>query len=185
MNVYAKFVILITKRGYLQLGYRLVMTPAENSLVSIELKHTECCCNSVEWSLYMLCLNCQNLLDNGADGKTGIDGTTRAYERFLGNCGQPLNKTLASQVQQNICQQDIKLPTFIFAAFSSNGAWYYTPSKTDAENDISQGNNNTVIKTYCSVAPKSSVPIGAIVGGIVGGRGLGQQESKSPTGNVR
>ncbi|CAE6477383.1 hypothetical protein ACGC1H_007618 [Rhizoctonia solani] len=146
-----------------------------------------CCCNSVAWTLSMLCMNCQYGVGSSINGDTGYDAGAGAYGIYLNNCGRPTNKTLPDTVQTAVCRQNIKLPAFVYNLFWVTGDWFYEYSKGTANLDISSGKNDTglcpkatsssstVISTGTATptaqpsSSESSTPVGAIAGGVVGG----------------
>ncbi|CAE6469931.1 unnamed protein product [Rhizoctonia solani] len=148
-----------------------------------------CCCNSVAWSLPMLCMNCQYGTGSGVFGDPGINAEIGGYGAYLNNCGSSRNKTLPEDVQKGVCRQNIKLPAFIYDIFWTDGPWYYQHTKGEAVLDISSGTNDTglcptpspsstastVISTGTTTpisqptSSGSSVPVGAIAGGVAGG----------------
>ncbi|CAE6459839.1 unnamed protein product [Rhizoctonia solani] len=141
-----------------------------------------CCCNSIAWSLSMLCMNCQYGTGSGVFGDPGIDAGVGAYGVYLNNCGTPTNKILRNDVQLGICEQNISLPAFLYEIFWVDGPWFYGSIKGYAQLDISGGKNDTGLcpatrptatfgdtTATPSESSKSGVPVGAIAGGVIGG----------------
>ncbi|KAF8602028.1 hypothetical protein BDV93DRAFT_219486 [Ceratobasidium sp. AG-I] len=137
-----------------------------------------CCCNSIAFALAMLCLNCQY-----ANGTTwGHDGATDAaagrYGQYLNSCGPVTNQSLPNTTQTAVCNQGIKIPSYLYTLFWGNGPtmnWFYELTRQNAQLQIQSRQNET---TFCNTTTPenphsdSEPNIGAIVGGAVGGAGL-------------
>ncbi|KAH7103440.1 hypothetical protein BKA62DRAFT_61441 [Auriculariales sp. MPI-PUGE-AT-0066] len=103
----------------------------------------DCCCNSVAFSLSMLCLNCQQGFDEYTNG---IDAGKTAYGIYLNSCGPGTNETLPEIVQAAVCNQGIKLNTFNFKPFWPEGDWYYRFTEGVGNDAI---NNNSSDAKIC------------------------------------
>ncbi|EPS94401.1 hypothetical protein FOMPIDRAFT_1026204 [Fomitopsis schrenkii] len=154
-----------------------------------------CCCNSIAFTLSMLCLNCQ--WDTNSQNSTGYDAGKGAYYlyRWSGQggtyCGAGTNQSLPDNIQTAVCNQNIRLDNFLYDLFWVDGSCEYT--RETAEQDHATSNNQTF--QHCSnnsePSSSSSAPqsgstgggsatqtsssgkshVGAIVGGVVGGVG--------------
>ncbi|KAJ7882686.1 hypothetical protein B0H13DRAFT_927303 [Mycena leptocephala] len=62
-------------------GVQNVNTPPDSCSDQV----STCCCNTIAFSLSMLCLNCQQDIGTG----TGFDAGVGAYQDYLGQCGSP------------------------------------------------------------------------------------------------
>ncbi|CAE6469910.1 unnamed protein product [Rhizoctonia solani] len=147
-----------------------------------------CCCNSVAWGLSMLCMNCQYGVGSSINGDHGLDARAGTYGVYLSSCAQPTNKSLPNDVQTAVCQQNIKLPAFLYRLYWNTGDWFYEYTKGAAQLDISSGKNDTGIcltlnpsgsttitaGTAATSQPisLSSISVGAIAGGVAGGVAL-------------
>ncbi|KAF9260517.1 hypothetical protein L218DRAFT_1079308 [Marasmius fiardii PR-910] len=86
-----------------------------------------CCCNNIAFSLSMLCLTCQQGLGTAGNG---IDAGQGAYQDYLtatrksGFCSPQTNKTLPSDVQSAVCNQNISIYDDLYTfSFWSDGSW--------------------------------------------------------------
>ncbi|ESK90401.1 P-loopcontaining nucleoside triphosphate hydrolase protein [Moniliophthora roreri MCA 2997] len=89
----------------------------------------DCCCNSISFSLSMLCLTCQKGLGTNQNIK-GINAFPGSYAKYLthgpGLCGTQVNKTLPDVVQTAVCRQGIKLyDAFYNRVFWDDGSWFF------------------------------------------------------------
>ncbi|KAH9891987.1 hypothetical protein C8Q73DRAFT_99065 [Cubamyces lactineus] len=101
-----------------------------------------CCCNTVAFQLSMLCMNCQHDLQAGA--ATGIDAGAGTYNTYLASCGAGTNNALPSDIQQAVCNEDIRLDDYLYGSWS-DGSCVWT--RENAERQHAVNNNNTF--THC------------------------------------
>ncbi|KAI0734883.1 hypothetical protein C8Q72DRAFT_791619 [Fomitopsis betulina] len=116
-----------------------------------------CCCNSIAFSIRMLCINCQwdafGTTDPGHSASTSIDsfkcgGTALTGWRWIAvpgsfyvyrwssgvvdYCGDGWNQTLPDIVQLAVCQKGIRLEDFLYSIFWPDGScaaltFYHSP----------------------------------------------------------
>ncbi|KAI0775502.1 hypothetical protein BD413DRAFT_276463 [Trametes elegans] len=162
------------------------LTPGDNC----DDQLSSCCCNSIAWSLSMLCMNCQYASASG--GGVGIDAGLGGYDLYTSTCGKPVNQTLPKDIQTAVCNREIKIDRNLYSLFWSDGQWFYVYTKETMTKDFAVTNNNTF--THCnstltsSTSVESSTPTattpdptasgttgkeqshsGAIAGGAIGG----------------
>ncbi|KAI0691301.1 hypothetical protein C8T65DRAFT_730679 [Cerioporus squamosus] len=158
-----------------------------------------CCCNSIAYGLYMLCLNCQLF---GPNNHTQ-DRASGGYQAYLGSCKPSSNRTLDATVQEAVCNQGIRIEDPLYDIFWSDGTWAYgwfegtTELRRQANNNQTfsrcPGQNNAVNRTSTSATTTGTMSrtstnpplatastnqhsgnrtnVGAIVGGVLGGVG--------------
>ncbi|KAH9832223.1 uncharacterized protein C8Q71DRAFT_267387 [Rhodofomes roseus] len=94
-----------------------------------------CCCNSIAWSLRMLCINCE--WDENGAGDIGHSATAGAYYQYRWSsgvpnsgmyCGDGYNQTLPQSLQLAICNKGIGLSDFLYSIFWPDGSWYVYPA---------------------------------------------------------
>ncbi|KAI0770411.1 hypothetical protein C8Q74DRAFT_1218752 [Fomes fomentarius] len=105
---------------------------------------SSCCCNSVAFQLSMLCMNCQ--YDTQEGNAIGIDAGKGAYQLYRGTCGAGTNHSLPQDIQQAVCNKDIRLDNYLYGGWD-DGSWFYVYSKQSASRDHAVHNNNTF--THC------------------------------------
>ncbi|PIL35226.1 hypothetical protein GSI_03016 [Ganoderma sinense ZZ0214-1] len=105
---------------------------------------SDCCCNTVAFQLSMLCLNCQADTSNGA--VTGFDAAPGTFEKYMGTCNTLHIDALPQDVQQAVCNLNIRLDNFLYSHWN-DGSWYYVWSKENAGKEHAAHNNNTF--THC------------------------------------
>lgn len=109
----------------------------------------DCCCNSIAFSLSMLCLNCQ--LDNNS--QNGIDAGAGAYQMYLAAQSNPCpvsNQSLPERIQTATCNKNMKIMDGIYSLFWSTGDWFYTFVRESLETDISSKNGK--VFSHCSAS---------------------------------
>ncbi|KAF8839990.1 hypothetical protein BDN67DRAFT_931143 [Paxillus ammoniavirescens] len=104
----------------------------------------DCCCNSISFALSMLCMNCQQDFTTG--DIPGIDAPPGTYSAYLSSCSPVTNQTLATDIQQAVCNTGIPLAVFLYNLFWVDGSCLST--REHAVKDQEATNNNTF--TYCS-----------------------------------
>ncbi|KAI0351453.1 hypothetical protein OH77DRAFT_939571 [Trametes cingulata] len=123
------------------------LTPGDNCDDQV----SACCCNSIAWSLSMLCMNCQY---DTQPGDTGIDAGTGGYGMYTSLCGKPQNQTLPKDIQTAVCNREIKLDRNLYSLFWGDGAWFYVYTKETMTKDFAVTNNNTF--THCNSTLKGT-----------------------------
>ncbi|EPS97700.1 hypothetical protein FOMPIDRAFT_123291, partial [Fomitopsis schrenkii] len=90
-----------------------------------------CCCNSIAWSVRMLCINCQ--WDEFGTSDPGHSASAGAYYDYRWSsgtpnqgsyCGDGWNQTLPESVQLAVCQNGVRLEDFLYSIFWADGSWY-------------------------------------------------------------
>ncbi|GAW06418.1 hypothetical protein LENED_008346 [Lentinula edodes] len=107
-----------------QVGTMNVNTPPD----ACDEQVADCCCNSVAFTLSMLCLNCQQ----GGSGN-GIDAGKGAYQLYLQGsrspgqwCSPITNTSLPNNIDTAVCDRNIKIIDDIRTGlFWSDGSWFY------------------------------------------------------------
>ncbi|KAG1878979.1 hypothetical protein F4604DRAFT_1891965 [Suillus subluteus] len=118
---------------------------------------SDCCCNSVAFSLSMLCMNCQEDADPG--DVTGIDAAPGTYTTYLASCGTSTNYSLPASIQQAVCNENIKLDNFLYnRTYWPDGSCTYYAVEQQAIN-----NNNTFTVCPNQVSPSASLPTSTTV----------------------
>ncbi|KAI0780116.1 hypothetical protein C8Q74DRAFT_1217424 [Fomes fomentarius] len=103
-----------------------------------------CCCNTVAFQLSMLCMNCQY---DTVDGNTvGYDTDPGTYAEYKGSCGAGTNHSLPADIQQAVCNKDIRLDNFLYGGWD-DGSWFYVWTKENAGREHAANNNN--VFTHC------------------------------------
>ncbi|KAI0683053.1 hypothetical protein C8Q76DRAFT_762999 [Earliella scabrosa] len=116
------------------------LTPGDNCDDQV----SACCCNTIAWSLSMLCFNCQYA---EANQPNGIDAGAGGADIYLATCrDRTKDKELRSDIQQAVCNKEIKLDRTLYNLFWSDGAWFYTYFKQTMQKDLAVTNNNTFTK---------------------------------------
>ncbi|KAJ3876370.1 hypothetical protein F5051DRAFT_36886 [Lentinula edodes] len=127
-----------------QVGTMNVNTPPD----ACDEQVADCCCNSVAFTLSMLCLNCQQ----GGSGN-GIDAGKGAYQLYLQGsrspgqwCSPVTNTSLPNNIDTAVCDRNIKIIDDIRTGlFWSDGScmWSYEA----ISKDVGANNNNAF--THC------------------------------------
>ncbi|KAG2113567.1 uncharacterized protein F5147DRAFT_681746 [Suillus discolor] len=116
---------------------------------------SDCCCNSVAFVLSMLCMNCQE--DAVAGNVAGIDAAPGTYTTYLATCGTSTNYSLPVDIQQAVCNENIKIDNFIYnRTFWSDGSCRWTADYAVEQQAIN--NNNTFTVCPNQVSPSASLP---------------------------
>ncbi|KAF8194373.1 hypothetical protein K438DRAFT_1674240, partial [Mycena galopus ATCC 62051] len=109
-----------------------------------------CCCNSIAFSLSMLCLNCQQDIGTG----TGYDAPAGTMQKYFNasydgtksvqsHCYTPVYKNFSTDIQTDVCNQDIKILKDLYPIEWSDGSWYSVhTSETLHEDTINEANNS-------------------------------------------
>ncbi|KAH9921020.1 uncharacterized protein B0H18DRAFT_1022325 [Fomitopsis serialis] len=119
-----------------------------------DTQFSACCCNSVAWSLSMLCMNCQEHAVSNGSGS--IEAPVGGYYKYrfanatshTGYCGDGSNGTLPSQVQSAVCNSNIKIADWLYPDYFPDGSWFYTNFMNQAQLNQTSSNNNTF--THCN-----------------------------------
>ncbi|KAJ6481009.1 hypothetical protein C8R45DRAFT_1100574 [Mycena sanguinolenta] len=137
-----------------RVGVQNVNTPPDGCTDQV----SECCCNTIAFSLSMLCLNCQQDIGTG----NGFDAGVGAYDDYLGSCSNPESFKLPTDIQTAVCNENLKIDDYIYSNGWSNGAWFYIFTSETMQKDNIVANNNSF--THCASttlnttsAPGSSV----------------------------
>ncbi|KAJ7366245.1 hypothetical protein DFH08DRAFT_833785 [Mycena albidolilacea] len=88
-----------------------------------------CCCNSIAFTLSMLCLNCQAPIGTGSgyDAPAGtlqnylnasIDGTHKSH------CYVPTYQNFTTDIQTAVCNQNMKILDDMYTVAWRDGSWY-------------------------------------------------------------
>ncbi|KAB5591744.1 hypothetical protein CTheo_4813 [Ceratobasidium theobromae] len=157
----------------------------------------------------MLCMNCQYGVGSSIGDDHGYDAGAGAYGLYLNGCGAGTNQrcahilagtklltfhitaSLPNDVQAAVCNQNIRIPSYVYRSFWSTGDWFYEYTKGSAQLSIQSGKNDsglcntTSTSTTSATASSTSIfsptgtpnsgsttNIGAIVGGALGGVAL-------------
>ncbi|CAE6446594.1 unnamed protein product [Rhizoctonia solani] len=104
----------------------------------------DCCCNSVAFSLSMLCMSCQYGIGSGENGDFDFDAPVGTYAQYLNNCGKATNESLPDSVQKAACNAKLKLPAYIYKpSWTNTGEWYFYYTRLTAQLRIGSGENGT------------------------------------------
>ncbi|KAJ3936081.1 MAG: hypothetical protein NXY57DRAFT_957593 [Lentinula lateritia] len=136
-----------------QVGTMNVNTPPD----ACDEQVADCCCNSVAFTLSMLCLNCQQ----GGSGN-GIDAGKGAYQLYLQGsrspgqwCSPVTNTSLPNNIDTAVCDRNIKIIDDIRTGlFWSDGSWFYMWSYEAISKDVGANNNNAF--THCTSTTSTS-----------------------------
>ncbi|KAJ3811993.1 hypothetical protein F5876DRAFT_75291 [Lentinula aff. lateritia] len=136
-----------------QVGTMNVNTPPD----ACDEQVADCCCNSVAFTLSMLCLNCQQ----GGSGN-GIDAGKGAYQLYLQGsrspgqwCSPVTNTSLPDNIDTAVCDRNIKIIDDIRTGlFWSDGSWFYMWSYEAISKDVGANNNNAF--THCTSTTSTS-----------------------------
>ncbi|KAI0728161.1 hypothetical protein C8Q72DRAFT_412054 [Fomitopsis betulina] len=152
-----------------------------------------CCCNSIAWSVRMLCINCQwdefGTTDPGHSANPGAYYVYRWSSGVVnqGNyCGDGWNQTLPDSLQLAVCQNRVRLEDFLYKIFWPDGSWNFLDYEQQAQQLLASQNqslnycNNTQNATstassaHTAVATSEApvagkVNLAAAVGGSLGG----------------
>ncbi|KAG2073821.1 hypothetical protein BDR04DRAFT_1094398 [Suillus decipiens] len=121
---------------------------------------SDCCCNSVAFALSMLCMNCQEDPDPG--NVYGISAGSGAYTTYLAGCGPGTNQSLPVDIQQAVCNENIKIDNFLYnRTFWSDGSCRWTADYAVEQQEIN--NNNTFTVCPNQVSPSASLPTSTTV----------------------
>ncbi|KAK7024783.1 hypothetical protein R3P38DRAFT_2951182 [Favolaschia claudopus] len=132
-----------------------------NSSMPPDLCHdgqgTDCCCNSIAFTLSMLCLNCQQPIGTG----TGYDAPPKTMQRFWNasydgtrksSCSKPIRGDLPQNIQKAVCNQNIPILDGLYSKNWPDGSWYYVYTRNHVhENNLGNDNNSL---THC---PKTNL----------------------------
>ncbi|KAH7092709.1 hypothetical protein BKA62DRAFT_723351 [Auriculariales sp. MPI-PUGE-AT-0066] len=102
-------------------------------------QNKSCCCNSVAFSLSMLCLQCQQGVGSGRSGDTGIDAGTGAYQQYLNGCPSPTKKALPPLVQTAVCNSGLKLLAYEYDFSWDTGDWFLEYVRQAADLQLAAG----------------------------------------------
>ncbi|KAJ3828673.1 hypothetical protein F5880DRAFT_825620 [Lentinula raphanica] len=118
----------------------------------------DCCCNSVAFTLSMLCLNCQQNIGTGS----GYDAGKGAYQDYLQGsrsagswCSPVTNQSLPHEIDTAVCDSNIKIIDDIRTGlFWSDGSWFYIWSTEAISKDVAANGGNAF--THCASVMSTS-----------------------------
>ncbi|KAF7370066.1 hypothetical protein MSAN_00636600 [Mycena sanguinolenta] len=123
-----------------QVGVQNVNTPPDGCTDQV----SSCCCNTIAFSLSMLCLNCQQNIGTGS----GYDAGVGAYTDYLNGCSNPQSKQLPSDIQTAVCNEKLKIDDDIYTNAWPDGSWFYIYTSETIQKDNIVANNNSF--THCA-----------------------------------
>ncbi|KAJ7018937.1 hypothetical protein C8F04DRAFT_1324720 [Mycena alexandri] len=117
-------------------------------------QRSDCCCNTIAFTLSMLCLNCQQQIGTGS----GYDAPVGTLQKYLNasldgthssqsHCYAPISKNFSSNVQTAVCNQNIKVLDDLYPILHSDGSCVNTRD-TVHEATVVEANNSF---TKCNV----------------------------------
>ncbi|KAH9934802.1 uncharacterized protein B0H18DRAFT_1207477 [Fomitopsis serialis] len=110
-----------------------------------------CCCNSITWSVRMLCINCQ--WDEFGVNDPGHSAGAGAYYNYRWStgtpnsgtyCGDGYNQTLPDSLQRAVCDRGINLASFFYSVFWPDGSWDFPTFGTLAKGVLASNNNQSL-----------------------------------------
>ncbi|KAJ3788903.1 hypothetical protein GGU10DRAFT_85488 [Lentinula aff. detonsa] len=118
----------------------------------------DCCCNSVAFTLSMLCLNCQQNIGTGS----GYDAGKGAYQSYLQGsrsagswCSPVTNQSLPHNIDNAVCDNNIKIIDDIRTGlFWADGSWFYMWSYEAISKDVNANGGNAF--THCASIASTS-----------------------------
>ncbi|THU76991.1 hypothetical protein K435DRAFT_114062 [Dendrothele bispora CBS 962.96] len=87
----------------------------------------DCCCNSISFSLSMLCITCQQGFTKATNG---FDAPAGMYQKYLtqsdnSTCSPVNNKTFPTNIQSAVCNNTIKIFDAMYTRiWWSDGSWF-------------------------------------------------------------
>ncbi|KAJ7227740.1 hypothetical protein B0H12DRAFT_1030325 [Mycena haematopus] len=111
-----------------------------------------CCCNTIAFSLSMLCLNCQQNIGTGI----GIDAGTGAYTDYLNGCSNPQSFKLPTDIQTAVCNEKLKIDDDIYTNGWPDGSCVFTSETIQKDNIVA--NNNSFTHCASTTLNTSSAP---------------------------
>ncbi|KAG2155229.1 uncharacterized protein EDB93DRAFT_1080390 [Suillus bovinus] len=120
---------------------------------------SDCCCNSVAFGLSMLCMNCQE--DAVSGNVAGFDAAPGTYTTYLAGCGPSVNHSLPADIQQAVCNENIKIDNFLYDIYWSDGSCRWTADHATEQQAIN--NNNTFTVCPNQVLASTSLPTSTTV----------------------
>ncbi|KAJ4479051.1 hypothetical protein J3R30DRAFT_2710515 [Lentinula aciculospora] len=138
-----------------QVGTMSTNTPSD----ACDEQVADCCCNSVAFTLSMLCLNCQQ--GTGSSGN-GYDAGQGAYQLYLQGsrspgqwCSPVVNTSLPNNIDTAVCDRGIKIIDDIRTGlFWADGSWFYRWSYEAISKDVSVNDGNAF--THCASSSTST-----------------------------
>ncbi|EJD50685.1 hypothetical protein AURDEDRAFT_112257 [Auricularia subglabra TFB-10046 SS5] len=115
-----------------------VNTPGDNCNSQL----SACCCNSISFTLSMLCLQCQQGVGTGRAPDTGIDAGDGAYQMYLGGCGPVSNKSLPATTQLAVCREGPSLKKWMYDLFWTDGPWFLEFTRQTANLQAASGTDD-------------------------------------------
>ncbi|KZT70953.1 hypothetical protein DAEQUDRAFT_153699 [Daedalea quercina L-15889] len=135
-------------------------------------QQSECCCNSIAWSLRMLCINCEWDWYGTPDPGHSADPYGYYDWRWSGGaqnngtyCGDGYNQTLPVDVQQIACDKGVRLDQFLYSIFWPDGSWDFNEYETQAESVLgSRTTNQTFICGGTDTGTSNDTVTSAVIG---------------------
>ncbi|KAI0373859.1 hypothetical protein BV20DRAFT_977515 [Pilatotrama ljubarskyi] len=115
-----------------------------------------CCCNTVAFQLSMLCMNCQQ--DKVAGNQINVNAGVGTYALYRASCGAGTNRSLPTDIQAAVCNENIKLDDILYDPGWDDGEWFYVFTKESAERNHAAHNNNTFSHCPDQISPSASAP---------------------------
>ncbi|KAI0643023.1 hypothetical protein C8Q79DRAFT_202553 [Trametes meyenii] len=103
----------------------------------------DCCCNAIAFQLSMLCLNCQR---DAVHDSQGIDAPIGVFDHYRANCGINANSSLPDDIQQAVCNKNVRIDDFLYEDWEG-GQWSYVTTKDAAMKLHADNGNNSF--THC------------------------------------
>lgn len=105
-------------------------------------KNPTCCCNSLAFSLAMLCMNCQ--FGAGTNATNGINAGDGAYPAYVETCRPPPNSSLPQSLDSFFCTSPLIPEYLVNTSFFPTGQWSYSETETSGTEQISLGKNTSI-----------------------------------------
>ncbi|KAF8194363.1 hypothetical protein K438DRAFT_818293 [Mycena galopus ATCC 62051] len=119
-----------------------------------------CCCNSIAFTLSMLCLNCQQKIGTG-NGYDAPPGTMQNYfnasyngiQTDLSHCDAPVFENLTANVQTGVCNEGIRILDDLYSIAWSDGACVYASEALHEDTVVEANNSFTKCKSASDLSP--------------------------------
>ncbi|KAJ6455468.1 hypothetical protein C8R45DRAFT_593710 [Mycena sanguinolenta] len=118
-----------------------------------------CCCNSIAFTLSMLCLNCQQAIGTGS-GHDASPGTMENYWNASydgtrkSHCFTPVYGNFSADIQIGVCNENIKIFDEMYPIAWPDGSWFYVYTRDTLHQDTVVEANNSF--TICPAADLSN-----------------------------
>ncbi|KAH9920050.1 uncharacterized protein B0H18DRAFT_1025670 [Fomitopsis serialis] len=168
----------------LRRSFKYAVSPGSVVSEEADCLQDTCCCNSIAWSLRMLCINCQ--WDEFGAGDPGHSARTSGSGLY---CGDGYNQTLPDSVQNAVCNKNIRISPFLYSIYWPDGScttFELLAQQTLASNqslDMCASNSSSTTSTTSATGTATSTNTGtspaqtssgskvdraAVVGGTLG-----------------